>query len=196
MINKAFLISSFLFLASFFAWASEWPGFIARENAPILVGNVQGGQTVKFTGTANFYKKTITEVVRPFSYYQEAQEILCDATFFELSEKQPLLLEAVTPRLRIIVGEKNIAFKDISQVKWKKIGDSYSFSGKLKIQGRRSENFPLYIHIPNASNAFLRKIGYFGNSCNASNEDLPQDWDLQPFEYLDQDQQEFSVNVD
>lgn len=183
MILKSLMLSIFLVLP---CWATS----------PIMIGYVQNGQNVKISGTAYFYKQSVNENLRSFAYSNDGQELMCQASFFELGPKQIIALESITPRLKVIVGNENIPLNDIPKIKWKAEGDHYTFSAKLKIRARQNESLPFYIHIPDAPNAQVRGMGYIGNTCNAPLSSLPQDWNLSNFDYIDQDQQEYSVSID
>lgn len=189
MMNYTF--AGFVFFMMLFAsaWAnsSEIP-----QTQAVMIGNVRFGQTVKFSGEARFYRKSFKVETRYFDYEDQR----CQAVFQELDETSLLRLDEIQPRLRFIVGDQAILIKDLSRLKWTQTAQGYHFEGKFIVKTRSLASVPLYIQIPNSPNAKMLHLGYQGNSCGAPGDVLPTDWNLTGFDFIDQDQQEYQIQLD
>ncbi len=189
MINYAFagILLFMMFAASVWAQSSPIP-----QTQSIMIGTVHFGQIVSFSGRAKFYRYSFQIEPRYFDFEGNR----CQAVFQERGVVQDLVLEEVQPRLRFIIGEHVINLKDLSRVKWNKTQDGYQFEGKFLVKTLFRANMPLYIQIPHSDSAKLLHLGYQGNSCGVQASALPSSWELNGYDYIDQDQQEFSIQMD
>lgn len=189
MINYAFVGILFLMMFISSAWAQ---GPSIPQTQSVMIGTVHFGQMVKFSGEAKFYRHSFQVEPRYFDF----EGSRCQAVFQELGEVQILSFEEIQPRLRFMIGDQVISLKDLPRVKWSKTQDGYHFEGKFFVKTLFRANMPLYIQIPHSISAKLLHLGYQGNSCGASLSVLPSSWDLSGYDYIDQDQQEFRIQID
>ncbi len=189
MTNYAFAGILFLMMFVSSAWAQN---STIPQTQSIMIGNVHFGQIVKFSGNAKFYRYSFQVEPRYFDF----EGSRCQAVFQERGEIQTLALGEVQPRLRFLIGDQIINLKDLSRVKWNKTQDGYNFEGKFLVKNFSRASMPLYIQIPHSDSAKILHLGYQGNSCGVQANALPSSWDLSGYDYIDQDQQEYSIELD
>ena len=189
MMNYTFIGILFLMMFVSSVWAQN---STVPQTQAIMIGTVHFGQVVRFSGDVKFYRHSFEIETRYFDYEGNR----CQAVFQNLGDMQILALENIQPRLRFMIADQIVNLKDLSKIKWTKKQEGYHFEGKFLIKAVLRNGTPLYIHIPNSPSAKMLNLGYQGNSCGAPLGALPTPWELSSFEYIDQDQQEYRIQLE